>query len=167
MTLSMPSNLQRESDGQATLLVRNIDVPESELAILDLTLEEDDQRSFEENLPANAAGFFAPEVVVRENDPAVLIDVLRFNPDDNELEVRYRIGGGTATEGEDYFLPGATALVFGPGQRSARLLIPLVQDSEAESDETFSLEIVSMNPGTAGNIHRRITVIIADDDGPY
>jgi hypothetical protein len=167
MTLSMPSNLQRESDGQATLLVRNIDVPESELAILDLTLEDDDQRSFEENLPANAAGFFAPEVVVRENDPAVLIDVLRFNPDDNELEVRYRIGGGTATEGEDYFLPGATALVFGPGQRSARLLIPLVQDSEAESDETFSLEIVSMNPGTAGNIHRRMTVIIADDDGPY
>ena len=167
MTLSMPSNLQRENDGQATLLVRNIDVPESELAILDLTLEDDDQRSFEEDLPANAVGFFAPEVVVRESDPAVLIDVLRFNPDDNELEVRYRISGGTATESDDYFLPGATALVFGPRQRSARLLIPLVQDSEAESDETFSLEIVSGSAGTAGNIHRRITVIIADDDGPY
>ena len=167
MTLSMPSNAVRESDREASLLVRNIDVPESELAILDLTLEDDDQRSFEANLPINAAGFSAAEVVVRESDPAVLIDVLRFNPDDDELEVRYRISGGTASEGDDYFLPGATALVFGPGQRSARLLIPLVQDSVVESDETFSLEIVSAAPGAPDNIHRRITVIIADDDGTY
>lgn len=165
MTLSMPSNALREADREATLLVRNIDVPESELAILDLTLEDDDQRSFEADLPVNAVGFSAAEVVVRESDPAVLIDVLRFNPDDDELEVRYRISGGTATEGDDYFLPGATALVFGPDQRSARLLIPLVQDSVVESDETFSLEIVSAAPGAPDTIHRRITVIIADDDG--
>lgn len=167
MTLSMPSNSIRESDREATLLVRNIDVPESELAILDLTLEDDDQRSFEADLPLNAVGFSAAEVVVRESDPAVLIDVLRFNPNDDELEVRYRISGGTATEGGDYFLPGATALVFGPGQRSARLLIPLVQDSVVESDETFSLEIVSATAAASDNIHRRITVIIADDDGPF
>lgn len=164
MTLSMPANSMRESDREATLLVRNIGVPESELAILDLTLEDDDQRSFEADLPVNLAGFSTGELVVRESDPAVLVDVLRFNPDDNELEVRYRISGGTATEGDDYFLPGATALVFGPGQRSARLLIPLVQDSVVESDESFSLEIVS---GAPGDIQRQITVIIADDDGPY
>lgn len=165
MTLSVPSNTVRESDREATLLVRNSEVPESELAILDLTLEDDDQRSFEADQPVNAAGFSAAEVVVRESDPAVLIDVLRFNPDDDELEVRYRISGGTATEGDDYFLPGATALVFGPGQRSARLLIPLVQDSVVEPDETFSLEIVSADTGASANIHQQITVIIADDDG--
>jgi hypothetical protein len=40
-----------------------------------------------------------------------------------------------------------------------------VQDSVVESDETFSLEIVSAAAGAPDNIHRRITVIIADDDG--
>jgi hypothetical protein len=47
------------------------------------------------------------------------------------------------------------------------LLIPLVQDSVVESDETFSLEIVSADPAPLDNIQRRITVIIADDDGPF
>lgn len=167
LTLSMPSNSEREPDGEATLLVRNVEVPGSELAIIDLKLEDDDQRSFESDLPRNAVGFSVSEIVARESDPAVLIDVLRFNPDDAELEVRYRISGGTAEEGEDYFLPGTTGLVFGPGQRQARLLIPLVQDTVPEDDETFSLEFGSSVPTAPDNIRRQITVIIADDDGAY
>lgn len=167
LTLSMSSNSQREPDREATLLVRNMEDTESELALIQLTLEDDDQRSFEAEMPRNAVGFATDQIVVRESDPAVLIDVIRFNPDDRELEVRYRIAGGSATEGEDYFLPGATGLVFAPGQRSARLLIPLVQDSIVEPDETFVLELAPTTPATPDNIHRRITVIISDDDGPY
>jgi hypothetical protein len=71
---------------------------------------------------------------------------------------------GTAIEGDDYFLPGATALVFGPGQRSARLLIPLVQDSVVEADETFTLEIVGQALLEPDNIRRQVTVTIRDDD---
>lgn len=164
LMISVPSNSVREADREATLLVRNDDDPESELAILRLTLEDDDQRNFESAIPQNAVGFSVGELVVRESDPAVLIDVSRFNPDDKELEVRYRVSGGTATEGDDYFLPGTTGLVFGPGQRSARLLIPLVQDSVVESDESFTLELVNSAGADSDNIRRHITVIIADDD---
>jgi hypothetical protein len=81
------------------------------------------------------------------------------------LDVRYFIAGGSATEGDDYFLPGATALVFEPRQRSARLLIPLVQDSVVESDEIFTLELRTGSDSTQANTFRRIEVIIRDDDG--
>ncbi|HUD96634.1 MAG TPA: protein kinase [Woeseiaceae bacterium] len=164
ITLSMPTNTLRESDRQATLLVHNIQDPSMALATINLTLEDDDQRNFETDLPRNTAGFSAGRVLVRESDPAVQIDVLRFNPDDNEFEVRYTVRDGTAIEGEDYFLPGATALVFGPGQRSARLLIPLVQDSVVEADETFTLEIVGQALSESDNIWRQVTVTIRDDD---
>jgi hypothetical protein len=160
----MPSNTLREPDRQATLLVHNIQDPSMALATINLTLEDDDQRTFETDLPPNTAGFSAGQVLVRESDPAVQIDVLRFNPDDFEFEVRYTVRDGTAIEGDDYFLPGATALVFGPGQRSARLLIPLVQDSVVEADETFTLEIVGLASPEPDNIRGLVTVTIRDDD---
>jgi serine/threonine protein kinase len=165
ITISMPSDSVRESDGQARLLVRNTMDAESELAIVNLNLEDDDQRTFESTLPQNTVGFNVSRLSVNERDPAVQIDVLRYNPGDGELEARYFISGGTATEGEDYFVPGATGLVFGPGQRSARLLIPLVQDSIIESDESFSLELRIDTDAPQANIFRRIEVIIRDDDG--
>jgi hypothetical protein len=133
--------------------------------MINLVLEDDDQRSFESTLPLDTIGFSMARMTVNERDPAIQIDVLRYNPGNGELEVRYFINGGSATEGEDYFLPGATGLVFEPVQRSARLLIPLVQDSIVEADETFSLELRTDTDSPQANIHRRIEVIIRDDDG--
>ena len=164
LTVSMPSDSARDPDVQASLLVRDIADAGSELALLNLVLEDDDQRSFESTLPQNTVGFATSRMYVNERDPAIQLDVLRFNPGNSEFEVRYFVGEGSATEGEDYFLPGANGLVFEPGQRSARLLIPLVQDSVVESDETFSLELRN-DLGSQGNIYRRIEIIIRDDDG--
>ncbi|MGH8168147.1 MAG: Calx-beta domain-containing protein, partial [Woeseiaceae bacterium] len=165
MTISMRSDTVREPDGQATLLFRNMADPGSELAVVNLNLEDDDQRSFESTLPQDSVGFAASRMYVNERDPAVQIDVLRYNPSNGELDVRYFIGDGSATEGDDYFVPGASGLVFGPGQRSARLLLPLVQDSILESDDTFSLELLIDTDAPQANIFRRIEVIIRDDDG--
>jgi hypothetical protein len=161
----MSSNDAHDPDVQASLLVRDAADVESQLALINLTLEDDDQRSFESTLAADTVGFSVSRMFVNERDPAVQIDVLRYNPGDTELEVRYAIAGGSATEGEDYFLPGATALIFEPRQRSARLLIPMVQDSVLESDETFTLELRSGPESPQANIFRRIDVIIRDDDG--
>ncbi|HEX5764312.1 MAG TPA: Calx-beta domain-containing protein, partial [Woeseiaceae bacterium] len=165
INVSMPSDDVRNPDVQAALLVRNIEDPGSELALINLVLEDDDQRAFEAALPQDTVGFATSRMYVSERDPAIQIDVLRYNPGGGELEIRYFIGGGSATEGEDYFLPGSTGLVFEPGQRSARLLIPLVQDSVLEADETFSLELRSSTEPAQANISRRIEVIIRDDDG--
>lgn len=165
VTVTMSSNDAHDPDVQASLLVRDAADVESQLALINLTLEDDDQRSFESTLPADTVGFSTSRMSVNERDPAVQIDVLRYNPSDTELEIRYAIAGGSATESEDYFLPGATALIFEPRQRSARLLIPLVQDSVVESDETFILELRSGPEAPQANIFRRIDVIIRDDDG--
>jgi hypothetical protein len=165
INVSMPSDDVRNPDVQAALLVRDIEDAGSELALINLVLEDDDQRAFESALPQDTVGFATSRMYVNERDPAIQIDVLRYNPGGGELEIRYFIGGGSAVEGEDYFLPGSTGLVFEPGQRSARLLIPLVQDSVLEADETFSLELRSSTEPAQANISRRIEVIIRDDDG--
>ena len=165
ITISMTPDPLREPDRQVSLLIRNYDDSESELALINLRLEDDDQRSFESGLGPNTVAFAVGQVSVQERDPAVQIDVVRFNPDQTALMVEYTLREVTATEGEDYFAPGVKTIHFGPGQRSARILIPLVQDSRKESDEAFVLEIAN-DQAVAGdaNIFRRIAVMIRDDD---
>lgn len=166
-TISMSSDSVREADRQATLLIRNAANSSSRFAVLNLTLQDDDQRMFESGLAPDTVGFAQSSLFVNEQSPAVQIDVLRFNPGDSQLEIRYRIAGGSATEGEDFFIPGAPGLVFGPSQRAARLLIPIVQDAESEGEETFTLELVTDGTGPQTSVNRQVTVVIEDDDYPF
>jgi len=163
--IAMTTDPIREPDRQVSLLVRDFDNAESEFALINLSLEDDDQRRFESGLGPDTVAFAVGQVSVRERDPAVQIDVVRFNPYQTALTVEYILREVTATEGEDYFAPGTNSIHFGPGQRSARILIPLVQDSRPESDEAFVLEMLVPQPEAVNaNIFRRIAVIIRDDD---
>ncbi len=164
-TVSMTPDPLREPDRQVSILVRDAEDSESAFALINLRLEDDDQRRFESQLGPNTVAFAVGQVSVRERDPAVLIDVVRFNPDQTTLTVEFFLRDVTATEGEDYFMPGTNTVQFGPGQRSARILIPLVQDSNPESDEAFVLVMPGLQSETANpNIFRRIAVMIRDDD---
>jgi len=164
VTMSMTADPTREADQQATLSVREADSASSALAIINVILEDDDQRAFEATLPANTVAFATSQVSVNEQDPAVQLDILRFNPDNTPLVVGFRLRDITATQGEDYFAPGGSTIEFGPGQRATRLLIPLVQDSEYEDNEAFSVELSvgDSAPGSSG-LHR-VAVLIRDDD---
>ncbi len=122
-------------------------------------------RPDEAGLPPDTVGFAARTIQVREGDAAVPIDVIRLNPTDDELYVRYAVSGGTAVEDEDYFLPMAPGLVFAPGQRSARLLISIVQDSVLESDESFTLTLRDAVEVPQANLQQSIEIVIRDDDG--
>jgi hypothetical protein len=137
--------------------------PLAEIAVADL-IPENDPVLVEMNMPVNTVVFWLDQVIVRESDSAVQIDVLRVNPDSQAFEVGYSVTDTGATEGEDYFLPGATTLYFAPDQTTVRLLIPLGQDSAIETDESFVLEINAAVTGVDTNINRRITVMIQDDD---
>ena len=163
-TIAMMVDPLREPDRQVDLVIREIDAPDRDLAFVKLVLEDDDQRAFEGGLPPNTVAFAVSQVSVGEDDPAVQIDVLRFNPDAQAVEFDYVVQDVTATEGEDYFAPRVKSIPFAPGQRTARLLIPLVQDSAVESDEAFFLEIAGEPADTEANIFRRIAVMIRDDD---
>ena len=164
VTLTMASDPLREADQQSTLRLREADLAGSELATVNIRLEDDDQRAFEAGLPSNSIAFGARQVLVRETDPAVQIDIVRFNPDRTSVTVEIAVSNLSATEGEDYFAPGERFIRFGPQQRSARLLVPLVQDFELEGDESFLVELVS-SPDLSGNAtDHQIVVTIRDDE---
>jgi hypothetical protein len=164
ITLTAASDARREADQLSTLRLRLADSAESELALVNVRIEDDDQRAFEGRLPDNTIAFAASQVSVSEADPAVQIDVVRFNPDLTSVEVGYSVEGLTATEGEDYFAPGTYSILFGPGQRSARLLIPLVQDSRAEGDEAFVVKLDVDPESRPANLSPNIAVMIRDDE---
>ncbi len=163
-TISMLPDALRETDREVTILVREADNAESELARINLQLEDDDRRVFEAGLPRNTIAFTDSQVLVREADPAVQIDVVRFKPDSTSVEVSYAVRDVTATAGEDYFPPELPIIYFRPGQRSAHIRIPLVQDSAPELGEAFMLELTSDAPQTDLDVHRRISILIQDDD---
>jgi serine/threonine protein kinase len=164
ITISPTQDRTRESDRQVTLVLRDYYNTASVFAQINLRLLDDDQRAFEIGIAANSVAFATSRVVVRERDPAAQIDVVRFNPDQNSLTVNYNINDFSATEGEDYFVPGRRVVTFGPGQRSARLLIPLVQDTVAEGEESFVIELDQAASRSTEN--NRVTVTILDDDLP-
>ena len=164
VTLAMSSDPLREADQQSTLRLGKVDSATSELATIRVNLQDDDQRAFEATFPANTVAFAVSQISVRERDPAVQIDVLRFNPDNTVLVVDYVLRDITATQGEDYFAPGGDSIEFGPGQRSARLLIPLVQDFAFEDNEAFSVELSGGDSAADIDVYLRTAVIIQDDD---
>jgi len=162
VTLEMRSDPVREADQRVTLALEAPD--DSVVATLDVLLEDDDQRVFEARLPANTVAFASGQASVSENDTAVQIDVLRYQPDATTLTVQYTVSDVTATADEDYFPPEIRTIEFAPGQRSARILVPLVQDTLVEGNEAFVLELESSNTVSESDIYQRIAIFIRDDD---
>jgi serine/threonine protein kinase len=164
LIISMKSDSVRESDHHVALVVLDTKYADTVFASIGLTLQDDDQRAYESRLAPNTVAFAVSEVTVRESDAAIQMDVIRYKPDSTRHEVDYVIRDVTTVEGEDYIAPFSGVLSFGPGERSVRILIPLIQDSSRESDESFTIDLVGDRPYSEGNIYRRITVIIRDDD---
>lgn len=164
VTLVMARDNLREADQQSVLRIRDADTPDSGLATITVVLEDDDHRVFESTLPANTVAFAVSQVTVNEADPAVQLDIVRYNPDDQPMRIGYTLRDITASQGEDYFAPGGYTIEFGPGQRTTRLLIPLVQDSTYEDNEAFSVELSNADSIADVGVFRRVAVLIRDDD---
>ena len=162
--ISMSTDSVREADRDVTVQVREIDNAEAEFARINLKLEDDDRRAYEASLPLDTVAFAASEVFVSESDPAVQIDVVRFKPSSMSLEVPYVVNDLTTTAGEDYFPPGMPTIYFSPNQRSARILIPLVQDADPEDSEVFAVEFVNPARYVDPEIYQSIAIMIRDDD---
>ncbi len=162
LTIRPDSNDRHEPDRQVSLLLRDYYSAESVLGRLELRLLDDDQRRYEAGMPANTVAFTDRRALVAERDPAVQLEVLRFNPDQTSMSVRYDVVDVSASEGQDYFVPSQRFVTFGPGQRNARLLIPLVQDNVPEGDESFIIELDA--DVSHGSMIGSVAVTIEDDD---
>jgi hypothetical protein len=162
--ISMKSDTVREPDRQQRIIVRASGAGAATYAAINLRLEDDDQRAFESRLPADTVSFAVGAMAVQEGDTAAQIDVIRYKPGKQPLEVAYLVHGITATEGEDYFAEPTNTVSFAPGQRNARIFIPLVQDTVPEQSDTFVLELLVSDGNPDVELHRRIAVAIRDDD---
>jgi len=159
--IAMRSDQTREPDSRVTLQIQD---GRDVLGVIRLTLEDDDQRAFDARVPANTVAFTESQIFASESDSAVQINAVRYKPDNTAVEVAYLVRDMTATEGADYFAPALTIIYFGPGQDTARVLIPLTQDTERETDEVFMLELLTDTPLSDPDIFQRIAVMIRDDD---
>jgi secreted trypsin-like serine protease len=87
------------------------------------------------------------------------VTVRRAGTTRKTVTVDFATVDGTATSGSDFWGMAGT-LVFEPGDRTQRILIPLFGDGEAEGNETFTVQLSS--PVHAEITAATATVTIAD-----
>ena len=104
----------------------------------------------------------ADKYSVGEGAGNISITVRRLNGNAN-VSVVLTTGGGSATAGEDYGSV-STTVVFGPGETTKIVVIPIFQDLVAEGDETFGVELSNPQGGATLGTPFKATVTIVDDE---
>lgn len=118
------------------------------------------------NISFTAAAYQADEA-----NPNALLFVQLSRPYATIVTVNIQTTNGTAIAGSDYQQQNGVQITFSPGVISRTITIPLINDTNAEDPETFSVQLQSPNPPTIPIIAPNpATVTITDDDcayGPY
>src|SRR5262249_4338322 len=82
-------------------------------------------------------------------------------PSTRTVTVDYTTTDGSATAPDDY-TAGSGTVTFAPGETEAGVDVPVVGDTLAEPDETFSVTLSDPNRATLGTATARATIL--DDD---
>ena len=113
---------------------------------------------------AGALSFSSSHYSVRENGQwQQSITITRENGSDGGISAGIRITPGSALYTSDYGIEQLTIL-FGSGEQSKTIEIPIVNDSLKEYDEQFRLELLNPSNGATLGSQRSATVTIQDDD---
>ena len=103
-------------------------------------------------------------VSVNEEDGTVSIPVVRIGGTDGAVSLNYTTVDATATSGEDYIITAGQA-VFGPGVTSTNIVVPIINDTDDEGNETFNVASDQTTGGATLGFPRTATITILDDDG--
>jgi hypothetical protein len=103
------------------------------------------------------------DVVVGESDGFAEFVVQLSTTSTNTVTASFNNSNITAVNGADYNAVSGT-LTFLPGQTSATVQVPIINDSTAEPTETFRLNLFSATNAMLGNASALATVI--DNDAP-
>ncbi len=106
-------------------------------------------------------GLSINDVVVQENDAQAAFTVQLDKVADRPVMVQYATVDGTAIAGVDYH-PTLDVLRIPPGKLSGQVMVRLIDDNDAESDETFT--VVLTNPMGAALADNVAVGTIRDDD---
>ena len=117
----------------------------------------DDEAGF---IKLTAAGYSA-----FESAGVAEVEVERTDGSTGEVTVDYMTVPGSAQEGTDYF-PTTGTLTWADGDDGVQVvMIPLVDDTEAEDLETISFLLTNATGGAQLGVRDLATVTIIDDDG--
>ena len=103
------------------------------------------------------------DVTVDEDGGSAVFRVSLSKQSTATVTVEYATEAGTAEAGTDYTARSGT-LVFLAGETEQTIAVPVVDDSEDEITETFTMRLSEAHGATLGD--REGTATIRDDDGP-
>jgi glucose/arabinose dehydrogenase len=102
-------------------------------------------------------------LTVDENGGTASIPVLRSGGSDTTIALRYTTVDATAIAGSDYTARSGF-LVFGPGETSKSIVVPILNDSTPEANEAFNVAGDDVIGGGSITFPRTATVTIVDDE---
>ncbi|CAF1235055.1 unnamed protein product [Adineta ricciae] len=107
--------------------------------------------------------FEEPITLVKESIGKAEIKLVRVNGADGRVSVHYRTKDIDAIATRDYE-PAQSEVIFEHGEISKIIAIPIINDLEAEKDESFAVEIYDPTGGAQLGKHTRTVVTIINDD---
>jgi len=114
----------------------------------------------------NSAGSFrftTGSYKVDEDRSAATINVIRYGGNVGSVTVKYETQNGTADSGSDYDLSEGT-LSFADGKTTASFQVPIIDDNEAEDNETVFVKISDPGGGAQIGSPDTATLTIVDND---
>ncbi len=102
---------------------------------------------------------------VAENGGSVQLTVQRSGGSDGAVTVNYATGDGTAQAGSDYGTASGT-LTLADGQNSATFSVAIIDDTDYEGDESFSVTLSAPGGGATLGAAASAVVTITDNDAP-
>jgi hypothetical protein len=108
-------------------------------------------------------GFASTNFVAVENGGNAAVTLIRTNGKSGVVSVTLRTSDVTAVAGLDYTAFNS-AVTFGDGETNKTVLIPMLDDSFVEGNETFHLTLTNFTGGASLHGTNRASVTIADND---
>ncbi len=116
-----------------------------------------------DNDPAGTVQFSAATYGVSEGVGTAVVTVTRTAGTASGVSVDYHTSDGTATAPADYTAESGT-LVFGPGQTSTTIGIPIVDDGIGEANETVNLSLTNPQGGATLGTHPTAVLTILENE---
>jgi uncharacterized delta-60 repeat protein/uncharacterized repeat protein (TIGR01451 family) len=111
----------------------------------------------------DALQFESADYFVDEGATNITLYVVRAGMPSGPLTVDYTTGNGTATADIDYTLVSGR-LTFSPYEFMKAITVPILEDTLAEGDETFTVRLFNLSPGASLINPSNATVTIVDND---
>ncbi|MEM6470527.1 MAG: DUF4347 domain-containing protein [Planctomycetota bacterium] len=110
-------------------------------------------------------GLGVTQVTIDEDASVARVPIIRYDGSDGEAVVSYQTLGNEAEDGSDFTGSSDGTVVFADGQTLAFAEVPLLDDSELEAIETFSLSLFRSEGAELGVPRTAIVTIVDDEAG--